>query len=88
MIKMPKIIKDVLKTLSDAGFEGYTVGPCVRDSIIGRKPVDWDVSTNASLEDLNRLFPGGVTVSQKLGVVRLYDESDEGETVTDISTYR
>ena len=88
MIKMPKIIKDVLKTLSDSGFEGYTVGPCVRDSIMGRKPVDWDVSTNASLEDLNRLFPGGVTVSQKLGVVRLYDESDEGETVTDISTYR
>lgn len=88
MIKMPKIIRDVLKTLSDAGFEGYTVGPCVRDSILGKKPVDWDVSTNASLEELNKLFPNAVTVSQKLGVVRLFDEDDEDENVVDIATYR
>lgn len=87
MIRMPKKIKDVLKTLSDGGFEGYTVGPCVRDSLLGLKPVDWDVSTNAKLEDLNRLFPDAVTVSKKLGVVRLYDDTDE-ELVIDVATYR
>lgn len=86
MIKMPKIIRDVLKTLNDAGFQGYTVGPCVRDSLLGKKPVDWDVSTNAKLEDLNRLFPDAVTVSKKLGVVRLYD--NEEELVVDVATYR
>ncbi|MBQ7703319.1 MAG: CCA tRNA nucleotidyltransferase [Firmicutes bacterium] len=88
MIKLPKKIKDILKTLSDAGFEGYAVGPCVRDSILGKKPVDWDISTNATLEDLNNLFPDGVTVSQKLGVVRLYDENDEETIVTDVATFR
>ncbi len=88
MIRMPKKIKDVLKTLTDAGFEAYTVGPCVRDSLLGMKPVDWDISTSAVLEDLNRLFPGGVTVSQKLGVVRLYDESDGEELIIDVATYR
>ena len=88
MIKMPKIIRDVLKALGDAGFEGYTVGPCVRDSLMGKKPVDWDISTNATLEDLNRIFPDAVTVSKKLGVVRLYDNTDSEEIVADIATYR
>lgn len=47
-IKLPETVGTILKTLRDAGFEAYAVGGCVRDSILGVTPKDWDITTSAT----------------------------------------
>ncbi len=54
--QIPKEVSHVTGTLESAGFESYLVGGCVRDLIIGRKPKDWDVTTNANPEHIIGLF--------------------------------
>lgn len=90
MIKLPKEVRDIIKTLKDHGHNAYTAGLCVRDSLAGKKPIDWDIITDASLDELTGLFPEGKTVSEKLSIVRMYgNESEEEEQIiTDICTYR
>lgn len=53
---IPKEIKDVSAKLVAGGFEAYIVGGCVRDLIIGREPKDWDLTTNATPEQIIPLF--------------------------------
>jgi len=50
-------VRTILKTLEDDGHRAYTVGGCVRDLLMGRPPTDWDVATDASPEQLQKLFP-------------------------------
>ncbi len=52
----PKV-SEILKTLEDAGHEAYAVGGCVRDLIMGRPPTDWDITTGATPEEVQALFP-------------------------------
>ena len=61
MIELPERVKEILDTIMEAGYEAYAVGGCIRDSILGRKPNDWDITTSASpyeIKELFRLFPG------------------------------
>ncbi len=96
LVKLPKEVGKVMTRLQDAGFEAYVVGECVRDSILGRKPFGWDVTTNATLEDLKTVFPEADVFSEKFGVIRLeYIEEvkSEGEIVevgviVDVAPYR
>lgn len=74
----------MIKTIEAAGFEAYAVGGCVRDSILGRLPEDWDLTSNASRDTLEALFPDAAIVNQKLGVMRI----TEGEVTADIAAYR
>ncbi len=84
MIKLPKEIARMIKTIEDAGFEAYAVGGCVRDSILGRHPEDWDLTSNASRETLEALFPDASIVNKKLGVMRI----SVGGVTADIAAYR
>ena len=52
--KMPAQVKTVLRTLEEAGFAAYLVGGCVRDSLMGRTPADWDVATAARPDDVRQ----------------------------------
>ena len=88
MVKLPKEVKDIIKTLRDKGFEAYAVGVCVRNSLAGEKPLDWDVATDAGLDDIKGLFPEVKVMSEKLSVVRLYGKETEDQIITDISTFR
>ncbi len=54
---VPEAVGKVARGLRKAGFEAYLVGGCVRDMIIGRTPKDWDVTTNATPEDIQKIFP-------------------------------
>ena len=63
MIKIPKEVKRIMKTLEDRQFKAYAAGECVRDSLAGLKPYDWDVATSAGLADLKELFPDAKSVS-------------------------
>ena len=56
-MKIPKEIKEVYKTLVDDGHEAYLVGGCVRDLLLGRVPKDWDITTNAKPEEIQKIFP-------------------------------
>lgn len=56
-ITVPKEIRAVCDTLNGAGFKAYLVGGCVRDLLIGREPKDWDVTTEATPERIQALFP-------------------------------
>ncbi|HEY4480054.1 MAG TPA: HD domain-containing protein [Candidatus Paceibacterota bacterium] len=55
--EIPIEVSRVTKALKEAGFEAYLVGGCVRDMFMGRKPKDWDVTTNATPEEIIPLFP-------------------------------
>jgi len=56
-MKLPTEVNRILGTLQEAGFEAFAVGGCVRDLLLERKPKDWDVTTNARPEDIQKLFP-------------------------------
>lgn len=55
-IDIPNDVKEVMSVLVKGGFEAYVVGGCVRDSIIGKEPNDWDITTNALPTDVQNLF--------------------------------
>ena len=52
---IPSEVLAVVETLEAAGHEAYIVGGCVRDLLLGRKPKDWDVTTNATPEVIQSL---------------------------------
>ncbi len=54
---VPSEVSQVTKTLENKGFKAYLVGGCVRDLIIGREPKDWDVTTDATPEQIIAAFP-------------------------------
>lgn len=56
MWKLPYGAKFVLDRLHDQGFQAYVVGGCVRDTLLGKQPKDWDVCTNALPQEMQRVF--------------------------------
>lgn len=98
MIKLPKEVAKIMKTLTDAKQEAFAVGDCVRDALLGRKPVGWDIATDAPLDKLKELFPEAQVHSQKYSILRMefieehYDDegkfAGEDGIIVDIGTYR
>ena len=56
-IQIPEKAKYIIETIQNAGFEAYEVGGCVRDSLLGRTPIDLDVTTSALPEE-TAVLPG------------------------------
>lgn len=54
--KIPQFVSHVTERLQKAGFEAYLVGGCVRDLIMDREPKDWDITTNARPEQIQKVF--------------------------------
>lgn len=54
--KIPKYITEIIQKLEDNNFEGFVVGGCVRDLLLGKEPKDWDVATNAKPEEIQKIF--------------------------------
>ena len=90
MIKLPKQVNGILQTLENKGFDAYAVGGCVRDALLGKKSLDWDLATNARLEQLVLLFPNADIINEKLGVLRFTYVAEENEIpmVVDLATFR
>lgn len=86
--KIPIEVTHIIKKLNDAGHEAYIVGGCVRDVVIGRAPTDWDVTTNATPEEVQKLFPDSF-YENEFGTVGVKTESeDETLAVIEVTTYR
>lgn len=86
---IPENVSHVTNTLKNAGFEAYLVGGCVRDLFMGRKPKDWDVTTNATPEQIIPLFQK-TFYENSFGTVAIVNEdvSDETLKIIEITPYR
>ena len=56
--QIPNSIREIANKLTSAGFEAYLVGGCTRDLLLGRKPKDWDLTTNAKPDEIMALWGG------------------------------
>lgn len=56
-IQLPEAVAYIIKELERNGFEAFAVGGCVRDSLLNKKPKDWDITTSAFPEDVKKIFP-------------------------------
>jgi poly(A) polymerase/tRNA nucleotidyltransferase (CCA-adding enzyme) len=94
-LKVPKEVMMVIAVLNAASFESYLVGGCVRDLLMGIQPKDYDVTTNATPEEIIALFPktfyensygtvGVVTCGEDLGTIC----SDETVKIVEVTPYR
>jgi poly(A) polymerase len=59
----------IVRTLRDRGHQAYLVGGCVRDLLLGREPADYDVATDATPDEVMRIFPETYAVGAQFGVV-------------------
>ncbi len=69
MITLPKDVAEIIHILEEAGYEAYAVGGCVRDSILGRCPNDWDITTNALPQQVKDLFSHTIDTGLQHGTV-------------------
>lgn len=83
-IEIPERANFIIHTLEDAGYEAYIVGGCVRDSVLGRNPKDWDITTSAQPMQVKALFRRTIDTGIAHGTVTVM-QGDEGYEVT---TYR
>lgn len=91
MIKLPKEINQIMKALESKQFKVYAVGGCVRDSLLGMSPLDWDIATNARLDDLTKIFPSAQVLNEKCSIIRMdftVGDGDQEGIIADIATFR
>ena len=87
--QIPPEVVWVTEELEKAGFEAWIVGGCVRDLLLGRTPKDWDVTTNATPEQIQTAFPHTYYTNEfgTVGVVN-DDATDEWLKVVEVTPYR
>ena len=84
IISIPEKVNTVLQTLQERGYEAYVVGGCVRDSVLGITPKDWDITTNASPLEVKACFARTVDTGLQHGTVTVLLDGDSYE----VTTYR
>lgn len=77
-IELPDGVQRIIGRLESAGFEAYAVGGCVRDSLLGRTPEDWDITSSARPEELKGLFKRTVDTGIQHGTVTVLIGGGEG----------
>ena len=75
-MKLPQEIVAVIEKLNKAGYEAYAVGGCVRDLIMGKKPKDWDITTNAKPEKIQKIFTDSF-YENTFGTVTIRTDTDD-----------
>ncbi len=83
-ITLPEQVSFIINTLNQAGFEAYAVGGCVRDSIMGRVPDDWDITTSADPQQVKKLFRRTIDTGIQHGTVTVMLQ----KTGYEVTTYR
>jgi poly(A) polymerase/tRNA nucleotidyltransferase (CCA-adding enzyme) len=87
--EIPNEVSRVTQKICSAGFEAHLVGGCVRDILLGNKPKDWDIATNAKPEQIQDLFEH-TFYENKFGTVGVVSEKTKDETleIIEVTTYR
>lgn len=83
-MQIPQHVAYIINKLSRHGFEAYAVGGCVRDTLLGREPGDWDITTSAKPEQVKALFRRTVDTGIQHGTVTVLID----KTGYEVTTYR
>ena len=83
-IELPKKVLFIINNLQLHGYEAFAVGGCVRDSILARRPQDWDITTSAKPEEIKKLFRRTIDTGIEHGTVTVLFGKDSFE----VTTYR
>ena len=83
-IELPEKVKTVIGELKAHGYDAYAVGGCIRDSILGRTPGDWDITTSAKPQQVKAIFPRTVDTGIQHGTVTVLMDKEGFE----VTTYR
>lgn len=83
-IEMPSEVKFIISELESHEYEAFAVGGCIRDSLLGRTPNDWDITTSAKPEEVKEIFHRTVDTGIKHGTVTVLI----GKKSFEITTYR
>lgn len=86
---IPKEITDIVEKIESAGFEAFLVGGCTRDLLLGKTPKDWDITTNATPEQIIPLF-NKTFYENSYGTVGVVNEQTEDERIkiVEVTPYR
>ncbi|MWV63144.1 hypothetical protein DCO58_00415 [Helicobacter saguini] len=90
-IKIPCSLKEIIKIIESNGFQGFIVGGCVRDILIGIQPKDWDIATNALPCQIKEIFKDNkqfniFDIGEIYGTLGLFDRVYK--VMFEITTYR
>lgn len=83
-IELPDKVKKIIAEIESNGYEAYAVGGCVRDSILGRIPNDWDITTSAGPQKIKKMFRRTIDTGIQHGTVTVMIEREGFE----VTTYR
>ncbi len=81
---IPEKVAGLISRLEAHGYEAYAVGGCIRDTLLGKKPKDWDITTSASPGEVKRVFPRTVDTGIQHGTVTVL----LGREGFEVTTYR
>jgi poly(A) polymerase len=87
MREVKEYATQIIRTLRGAGHQAYLVGGCVRDLLLEREPADYDVTTDATPNEVMRIFPETYAVGAQFGVVLVPVRDGGGKTV-EVATFR
>ena len=98
MLTAKQSATEIVRILRDRGYQAYLVGGCVRDLLLGREPDDYDVATDATPEEVMRLFPRTWAVGAQFGVVLVpvdnekqvlrFAQDEKALGVVEVATFR
>lgn len=83
-IKMPSKVEYIIDTLYEHGYEAFAVGGCIRDSLLGSVPKDWDITTNALPLEIKKIFNKTIDTGIEHGTVTVLIDKEGFE----VTTYR
>lgn len=83
-ISLPADVRNIIGRIEEAGYEAYAVGGCIRDSILGREPADWDITTSALPGDIKKIFRKTIDTGIQHGTVTVLMHG----TGFEVTTYR
>ncbi len=83
-INLPENVNQIIHKLQKNGYEAYAVGGCIRDSLMGREPQDWDITTSASPQQVKKLFARTIDTGIQHGTVTVMFN----HTGYEVTTYR
>ncbi len=86
-IRLPEGARKIIEILNQNGYEAYVVGGCVRDSLLGREPADWDITTSALPQQVKALFKT-IDTGLRHGTVTVLLRDKEGIESYEVTTYR
>ena len=90
LLIIPPNVSRITEKLKNEGFKAYLIGGCTRDLIIGKRPKDWDVTTDATPEEILKIFGEESFYENKYGTVGVKNEGETDETlrIIEVTTFR